>query len=95
MGRVIAYAEGAVNEVGDPPGCPDLTPIPIRLSPWSEERRQLCHLIGRQLGGRTRRSLAAQRLDSSPTHAAHPLAHRAFGHPERDSDVLLFPALLL
>ena len=92
MGRVIAYAEGVVDEVGDPLGCPDLASIAIRLSPWSEERRQLRHLVDRQFQGRSRRFLSPQRLHASLTRTAHPLAHRSWSDSERSGNVLLFPA---
>lgn len=95
MGRVVAYAEGAGDQVSHPLGRPDLASIAVRLRPWSEEIRELRHLVGRQLGGRPRRSLASQRLHASPAHAAHPLAHRAFRHSERSGNILLFPAQLL
>ncbi len=95
MGRVIPHVEGTMDEICDPLGRPDLASIAVRLSPWSEQAGGLCHLGFGQLGGLAGYSLASQRLHASLAHAAHPLAHRAFGHPKRSGNVLLFPTQLL
>src|SRR5258708_6964075 len=67
----------------------------VRLRSMGEQGRHLGALLGAQLGLRSRRGMAPQRLDARLPCPLQPLADRACGHPECGGDLLLFPALLL
>jgi len=74
---------------------PDGPAKPIVLSSFCQQVGQLGTLLLSQFRWWTGRWLVAQRIRTILLGSAHPLAHRAFGHPESTSDVFLFPVLLI
>ena len=74
---------------------PDLAAKPVVLGSFGQQVGQLGTLLLSQFRLWTGRWLVAQRIRTIFLGSAHPLAHRAFGHPESNSDVFLFPVLLI
>ena len=94
MGRMIADAKGAPDDLGHALGRPDLAAIAVGFGSWCQQAGQVRQLLGGQLGRRAWWRMATQRLHAAFTGAPHPLADRAFGDAQRRGDVLLLPALL-
>ncbi len=74
---------------------PDLAAKPVVLGSFGQQVGQLGTLLLSQFRLWTGRWLVAQRIRTIFLGSAHPLTHRAFGHPEGLRDVFLSPALLI
>ena len=94
MDRMVADAEGALDQDGHTGAGPDLAAKAEGLGTACQERGQVGALLGCQLRCGSRRRMVAQGLDPLGPSAFEPLAHRAFRDTERHGNIALLPVLL-
>ena len=95
MRWMIADAKVLLDQHCYPSRGPDLAAKPVVLGSFGQQVGQLHTLLLSQFRLGTGRRLVAQRIRTIFLGSAHPLTHRAFGHPEGLRDVFLFPFLLI
>jgi hypothetical protein len=92
---VIAHPELATNDRRHPLGGPDIPTEAERFGAALQQVGQPAPLLVGQFGGRAGGHAAPQGLNTALPTTPHPLADCSRGHPQRVSNRLLRPALLL
>ena len=95
MGWMIADAKFLLDHHSDTGRDPDLASKPERFGPPCQQLRQLGQLLWRKARRGSWRRTVAQCLWSLAFAFGDPLAHRPFSHTQSDSNVFLFPSLLI
>jgi hypothetical protein len=91
---MIAHPKDALDNLGYPPTIPDLSPIAKGRGSLRQQFWQSGSIRGTESGLSAPGSPTTQACFSFFSASLDPVAHRSFGHSQRDCDVFLFPALL-
>ena len=96
MPGMITDAQFAFDQRGDTLAGPEITAKAVRLGALPQPGENVALLLGREPRLPARSFAPAQCFGTAAVAgAAHPLTHRARGHPESSGDLALSPALLM